>query len=182
MIKKLAIGIIVSVFIYAAYYAYGFYSTRNLSPKETIQFSEFGLDISITYGRPYKKGRLIFGYKGEGALVPYDKYWRLGANEATEITFSRDVKFSGVDVKAGSYRMYAIPKDGEWKIVLNAELGKWGAWEADHDYDVATGEAYPLFQKEGEPIEQFTIEIAEGGDGALINFKWDRLIVSIPVK
>ncbi len=41
----------------------------------------------VIYGRPQKNDRSIFG-----DLVPYDMIWRVGANEATEIEFYRDVK------------------------------------------------------------------------------------------
>ena len=57
--------------------------TPPASPLETVNFSQDDKNISITYSRPYKKGRLIFGNESDGALVPYEKYWRTGANNQT---------------------------------------------------------------------------------------------------
>src|SRR5690606_15950790 len=81
---------------------------------------------SITYCEPFKKDRDIFG-----GLVPYGKVWRTGANEATEITFKKDVTFAGVAVKAGTYSLFTIPEKGEWTIILNPELKQWGSYGYD---------------------------------------------------
>jgi len=95
------------------------------SPHETVN-SE---NIKVTYGRPYKKGREIFG-----VLVKYGKVWRTGADEATEITFRKDGNFGGRPVKEGSYSLYTIPNQNEWTIILNKTAHQWGAYtykEAD---------------------------------------------------
>ena len=77
-----------------------------LSPKATAK----GNDIEITYGQPSKRGRVIFG-----ELVPYGEIWRAGANEATEITFKKDMSFAGKQVKAGTYALFTIPKERNGK-------------------------------------------------------------------
>ncbi len=69
-------------------------------PSKNASISDKGLDIKVTYGGPFKKGRLIFGEEKDKALQPYGKYWRLGANAATEITFSKNVTFGGKPVNA----------------------------------------------------------------------------------
>jgi hypothetical protein len=181
MKKKIfiSIGIIIVVLIGAV--AYHILSTRNLSPKGTVSYSKNGLDINVTYGRPFKKGRIIFGPEDQSALVPYNKYWRLGANEATEIAFSKDVIFGGKNVKAGTYRMYTIPGETKWTVVLNTELGKWGAMEADHELDVIKVEVPPTSLS--EPVEQFTIDFTDMGEqGISLNFNWDKTKVSVPIK
>jgi hypothetical protein len=181
MKKKIliSIGVIIVVLIGAA--AYRILTTRNLSPKGAITYSKNGLDISVTYGRPFKKGRIIFGPEDQSALVPYNKYWRLGANEATEIAFSKDVTFGGKPVKSGTYRMYTIPGENMWTVVLNTELGKWGAFEADHKLDVIKVEVPPTALT--EPVEQFTIDFTEASEqGVLLNFNWDKTKVSVPIK
>jgi hypothetical protein len=181
MKKKIFISIGVILVLFIGYNAYRIMSTRNLSPKGTITYSKNGVDISVTYGRPYKKDRLIFGTKDQGALVPYNEYWRLGANESTEIAFSKDVTFGGKPVTAGTYRMYTIPSENMWTIVLNTELGKWGAWDADHKLDVVKVEVAPTALT--EPVEQFTIDFTEAGDqGVFVNFSWDKTKVSVPIK
>jgi hypothetical protein len=65
--------------------------------------------VRVTYSRPAKKDREVFG----GKLVPYDKVWRLGANEATEIKFYKNVTINGQKVEAGVYSLFAIPKADE---------------------------------------------------------------------
>ena len=106
MLKKILIGIGVLVLIFALYVAY--LVMFPASPKGDASISANGLDIKVTYGRPYKKGRLIFGEEKDKALQPYGKYWRLGANAATEITFNKNVNFAGSPINAGSYRMYTV--------------------------------------------------------------------------
>src|SRR5689334_20084655 len=78
------------------------------SPHETVE----GKDISVTYGRPYKKGRDIFG-----GLEPYGKVWRTGADAATEVTFKKDGTFGGKPVKAGTYTLFTIPNEKEWTVI-----------------------------------------------------------------
>jgi hypothetical protein len=99
MRKKIFIVIGILLLAYAAYFVYGILTTRSHSPSETKSISHQGLDVKVVYCRPYKKERLIFGEEKDKALVPYGKYWRLGANEATEITFSKDVTFGDIPVK-----------------------------------------------------------------------------------
>lgn len=91
-----------------------------LSPKAVAE----GEHIEITYGQPSKRGRVIFGN-----LVPYDSVWRTGANEATEIVFQKDCELAGEFIKAGRYTLFTIPSKDSWLIIINAQLGQWGAYE-----------------------------------------------------
>src|SRR5882724_9872613 len=134
--KKVIIIIIVVIVAIAGYIAFRVISSRSLSPEQTVIYNHEGLEIKVVYCRPSKKGRLIFGDSAAGPLVPYGKYWRLGANGATEITLSKDVTFGGKALKAGSYRMYAVPHELSWSIALNSELGKWGFDEPDYSLEV----------------------------------------------
>src|SRR5205085_4120722 len=102
--KKILIGIGVVLVLFAAFVGFRLATTGKASPPATAQFSQGGLDVQVSYCRPSKKGRLIFGEKAAGALVPFGKYWRLGANAATEIAFSKNVTFAGRPVPAGRYR------------------------------------------------------------------------------
>jgi hypothetical protein len=88
-----------------------------------------GKNVSITYGQPSKKGRVLFGDEGSGSLEKYGKVWRLGANSATVITFKKDGSFAGKPVKAGTYTFFAIPTAKDWTIILNGQLGQWGAYD-----------------------------------------------------
>ncbi len=122
---------------------------------------------------------MIFGQESEKALVPYGKYWRLGANEATEITFGNDVMFSGKPVQKGTYRMYAIPDAETWQVVLNNELGKWGYNKPDYSKDILRVEV-PA-KKSDMQTEQFTINFNDDAQGVLMNFAWDNTLVQVPI-
>lgn len=174
--KKLyiTIGVAVIIVIAAATYL-----MRPLSPTETKTFSNDGVDVTVLYSRPYKKGRLIFGSAGDGALVPFGKYWRLGANKATEFTVNKDVTFNDKPLKAGTYRMYAIPGDTSWEVVLNSELGKSGSEEPDHSKDILTTSVKS--DKANSQHEQFTIDLHAGNSGIKMSFLWDTTVIIIPI-
>src|SRR5260370_16797580 len=118
--KKLLIGIMVLVFVIGGYIVYRVQGSRPLSPPKTTAYSYNGLDIKVVYCSPSKRGRLIFGDSSAAALVPNGKYWRLGANEATEITFSKDISINSKLLKAASYRMYPSPKQSACDISSNS--------------------------------------------------------------
>jgi hypothetical protein len=107
MLKKILIGVAVLLLAVVGFFGYGVLFPK--SPTTSTSFSSNGLDIKVNYSQPSKRGRLIFGEEKDGALQPYGKYWRLGANASTEITFSKNITFAGKPVNAGSYRMYAVP-------------------------------------------------------------------------
>ena len=159
--------------------AYSVLTTRSHSPFEEVKSSVGDLDVTVTYCRPYKKERLIFGPEDEGALVPYGEYWRLGANDATEITFSKAVSFGGEQVDAGGYRMYAVPNADSWKITLNSELGAFGYFEPHYELDVASINA-PT-SSTSEEIEQFTIQLNQSGPTINLTFIWDDTQVIVPI-
>jgi len=179
MKKKIYIGIAILVVGSIAFFAYGILTTRSHSPSETKVFSHAGLDVKVVYCRPYKKQRLIFGDEKDKALVPNGKYWRLGANEATEITFSRSVNFAGKPVSAGSYRMYAVPDAANWEITLNSELGKFGYFEPNYAFDVVKVDA--LVEAAPVEAEQLTINFDNDSTGVMMDIVWDKTLVRIPI-
>ena len=180
MNRKIFIGTIsVVIFAVIGYVAFRVLTSRQLSPSKTITFRNNGLDLKLVYCRPFKKGRLIFGEAKDSALVPYGKYWRLGANEATEITFSKDVNFAGKPLKAGSYRMYAVPGVSSWGISFNSELGKWGYDEPNYSLDVLKVDV-PVETVPSE-TEQFTIKFSS--DAVIVNMDlvWDKTHLRVPI-
>ena len=94
-------------------------SAQRKSPHDTVSNGK----VTVTYGRPYKNDRVVFG-----ELEKFGRVWRLGADEATTISFSKDVKFGGKKVAAGTYTMFAVPGEKEWTIILNSQPGQWGAY------------------------------------------------------
>jgi hypothetical protein len=179
MKKNIYIGLAVLLVGIIGFFLYSVLVTGNKSPKDTAAFSDKGLDIKVVYCRPSKRGRLIFGEEKDGALQPYGKYWRLGANAATEITFSKNVNFAGKPVNAGSYRMYAVPGPDSFQISLNSELG---VSSADKEPDYARDIIKLDIPVESVPeTEQFTISFASEPTGVTMDMVWDKIRVRVPI-
>ena len=119
----------------------------NLLPRESssaLVGQTVGItDVTITYGRPSVKGRTIFGAEGSGALETYGRVWRLGANEATTITFSTDVMIEGQPLAAGTYALFAIPGPDTWTFAFNRTASQWGAFSYDETQDALRVQATP---------------------------------------
>jgi len=151
-----------------------------LSPPGEAMYNKGDFSIEIPYSRPSKKERVIFGPEEKGALQPNGVYWRLGANEATEITVNKDIIFNGEKLSAGTYRMYAVPGSESFEISLNSELGKWGYMEPDYSLDVLKT-SIPI-ETSKESVEQFTIRFEESGSKVLIVCEWSFTKIKIPVE
>ena len=178
--KKLWITIGAIVIVLALAMVYLNYRNRTLSPPGSANLTAGDLTVSITYNRPSARGRVIFGTEEQKALQPYGKYWRLGANESTEVTFNRDVQFNGASIKAGTYRIYAVPGSDAFEIILNTELGTWGAMEPDHAFDILRTKV-PV-QKTTAPVEQYTIGLSEANPGIDIVFEWADTRFVVPIR
>lgn len=126
--------------------------------------------IKVIYSRPQLKGRSV------ESLTPYGKVWRTGANEATEITFFKDVTFGGKKVKAGTYSLFTIPGEKEWTIIINTDVDVWGAYSYNEDHDVVRVTA-PVTQGE-EYLEPFSIAF---DDNATMHLGWGKIRVAIPI-
>jgi hypothetical protein len=87
-------------------------------------------DVYISYGRPYVRGRQVFG-----GLQPYGQVWRSGANEATAISIPADATIEGEALPAGVYSLFTIPGESEWVVIFNKEAKIWGT-RHDPDNDV----------------------------------------------
>ena len=170
------IGILVLAFIgYVAYMV-----LNPVSPKETIIYSSEISDLEVVYSRPYKKDRLIFGSEEDGALVPFGKYWRTGANAATTFETSNEISFNGQKLEPGKYRLYTVPAKEEWKVVLNSEGDKFFAIsEPDYSKDIL--ETFTS-SKSIEETEQFSINFSKDSTGVSMNMFWDKTVVSISLK
>lgn len=179
MKKKILIAVVVLIVFLVAALIYLNNRNRTLSPPGSTELANGDLLVSIQYSRPFVRNRIIFGSKEQGALQPYGEYWRLGANEATEITFNRNVSFNGSAVNAGTYRIYAIPGSEAFDLVLNSELGVWGVFEPDPEADILKT-SVPV-EKISPPIEQFTVSMLAVGDTININFEWEKVRLSVPV-
>jgi hypothetical protein len=179
MVKKILIGVGIFAVIATAGYFFLMNRNRTMSPPGSAALTKGDLTVSVTYSRPSVRGRLIFGTKEQGALQPYGQYWRLGANEATEITLNKDVNFNGSLVKAGTYWVYAIPQESRFEIILNTELPPWGAFEPDHALDLLKTNV-PA-EKAASSVEQFTISLLPIEGGISVVFEWSDARWSVPV-
>ena len=128
----------------------------------------------VMYSRPQKNGREIFG-----TVVKYGEHWRLGANEATEIEFFKDVIIQQKKIHKGRYVLYCIPQPTEWTLILNSDLYSWGL-KIDDQKDIFKF-TVPASHVTGT-IEAFTMETEETGDGALLWIGWDDTKVSLPIQ
>lgn len=89
-----------------------------------------GATITINYGSPSVKGRVIWG-----DLVPYNKVWRAGANEATTFETDKELTIEGKKLPAGKYSFFVIPSEKESVIVFNKEAKQWGAYKYNESQD-----------------------------------------------
>ena len=124
----------------------------------------------VVYSRPFKKDRAIFG-----ALVPYGKVWRTGADETTEITFYKDVMFGGSPVKAGTYALYTVPNQDTWDVMLNLNLHTWGAFAYNEKMNVVKTSA--KVQMMDNAVENFSIAFSGGN----MIMAWDKTMVAVPI-
>jgi hypothetical protein len=131
--------------------------------------------IKCTYGQPMKKGRVVFGN-----VVPYNKLWRTGANEATEITFSCNFRIGETILPAGTYTLFSIPQKDIWTIILNSVLGQWGDFSYDSTKNVLRTEVQAI--KNSDIYEGFTIQINDKQPNFDINLLWDDVKVTIPIE
>lgn len=179
MVKKILISVIVLVVVLGAAFMYLNNRNRTLSPPGEASLTNGNLTVSVKYSRPSVRGRLIFGTKEQGALQPYGAYWRLGANEPTQVTFNKAVSFNGQSVESGTYTMYAIPEEGGFEIILNSEVKFWGVFEPDHEKDVLKTKVES--QAGANVVEQYTISTLPMEQGVNILFEWSDVRWSIPV-
>jgi hypothetical protein len=148
--------------------------TPRPSPKSSLMQTVGLTDVTITYSRPGVKGRPIWG-----ALVPYDKVWRTGANEATTIAFSDDVWIDGNKLPKGTYSLHTIPTPSEWTLIFNSVADQWGSYTYDAAKDVLRVKVAP---QPAEHREWLMFEIPEvTTDTAKIVLRWEKIAVPFTV-
>jgi tetratricopeptide (TPR) repeat protein len=145
------------------------------SPKANISFRVGITDVTINYCSPAVRGRGIWG-----KLVPYDKVWRAGANEATTVEFSTEIVMSGVVLPKGKYGLFLIPsKNGSWTAIFNKVWDQWGAYNYDEIKDALR---IPIEAKSlTEVVEHLRYRITEKDiENGIIIMEWERKQVIIP--
>ena len=149
-------------------------SEARTSPNARVDQTVGTMRIHVRYGRPFVKGRTIFG-----DLVPYGNVWRLGANEATTVTFTGDVTFGDTEVAAGTYALFAKPMKDSWEFILNSQAAQWGAYDHAPSKDIATVSVTP---SSTEHTEMFTIGFTDvSATSAHLVAKWAETKVAVPI-
>lgn len=143
------------------------------SPRKELVGNAGDVPVVINYGSPAVNERTIYG-----DLVPYNKVWRTGANEATRITFSEDVMVGEANKKlpAGTYSLFTLPSSkDDWTVIFNKVADQWGAYDYEESADVVRikGMSKPAPQK----AERMDFAL----DGNNVQLMWDDLVVGFPV-
>ena len=131
--------------------------------------------IRVIYSRPMKKGRNVFG-----ELLKYGEMWRVGANEATEITFLTDATVGGKTIEAGRYTIYAIPSESEWEVFFSSDLDGWGHYGFKKDESTVASIKVPT-AKTSDTVESLGIMFEAADDGAHMIIGWDDTMVRVPI-
>lgn len=149
--------------------------------------------VKVMYGRPYMRGRDIFGENAGDAsfLVPYGALWRLGANEATEVTATGPIRVAGNLLPAGTYSMFAVPGPEAWTVHFSPQLGLDGTGMLDPETGAFTADVYDPSRDVlvieassvalDDTVEQFTVAFESSEDGAVLTMSWERTQVRIPL-
>jgi tetratricopeptide (TPR) repeat protein len=147
------------------------------SPAARVGLAIGVTDVEITYHRPGVKGRGIWG-----GLVPYGEVWRLGANDATTISFSTPVKVEGHDVPAGKYSLFAIPGKDSWTLVLNKTAEQWGAYSYKKEDDLLRFDVKPQAGPPTEKTEWMVFSMTPASEtSATVEMAWESLRVPFTV-
>jgi hypothetical protein len=136
-----------------------------LSPRDSVKVTAGGAALWIDYGRPAKRGRVIFG-----GVVPYGEVWRTGANAATQFRTDKALDFGGTVVPAGFYTLWTLPTPTGWKLIVNGETGQWGT---EHK---AAKDLYTIAMKMStlpQVAERFAITVEPTDTGGAIHMDWD---------
>ena len=133
-----------------------------------------GGSITVDYSSPRAKGRKIFG-----ELVPFDKVWRTGANEATTFVTTADISVGGSSVSAGSYTIFTIPGKDKWTLIISKKTGEWGT-----DYPGPSSDLARVDMKVStlpSPVENFTVSFDKTANGGTMNLDWETTRASVAI-
>jgi Protein of unknown function (DUF2911) len=167
----MALTMVLAIFASTALQAQDNKAQRPSPPKTVTQMLD-SLSINIVYNAPSVKGRTIWG-----ALVPYGKVWRTGANEATTFEVNKPVLIEGQKLAAGKYSLFTVPGEKEWVVVFNKEASQWGAYSYKKDMD-----ALRVTVKPGKTkllVEQLAIDVSDKGE---VSIAWENVQIAFGVK
>jgi hypothetical protein len=144
-----------------------------VSPHESVSGTVDGAQITIVYGRPSMRGRTIFG-----SLVPYDRVWCPGADEATTLESNLPLKVGTVQVPPGPHTIWILPTREAWTLIISKRpSGFHTYYPADEDLGRVTLRKRQLDM----PVEQLTFAVTPHTGGGEIAMRWERTEVVAPV-
>lgn len=147
-----------------------------LSTEGSTNASVGGVAVNITYGRPAARGRTIFG-----GLVPWNRVWRAGANDPTQLTVDGPVRIGDVQLQPGTYSLYVIPGRDRWTLGINRGTDMAAAMNPSADQDV--GRTTMTVRTLDEYVERFTITLDQGtGGDAVLRMRWENTEATVPVR
>ncbi|WP_259070046.1 DUF2911 domain-containing protein [Mucilaginibacter sp. X4EP1] len=146
------------------------------SPRDTVSGTVGGASVTIAYGSPSARGRKIFG-----GLVPYDKAWRLGANQVTIIQTSADIKVEGKTLPAGKYSVFATPGEKQWIITFNSVTNQWGIKDDGSANDDPSKDVLSVTVKSMKS-EAFTEALTFKIDPKGFVILWENVAVPVKIK
>jgi len=152
--------------------AFGQEAKKPASPAMTATGKIKDANITIAYSSPSVKERKVWG-----ELVPYNKVWRAGANEATTFETSKDITVQGKKLPAGKYSFFLIPKEsGIWTAVFNKEPKQWGAYKYEESKDALRVDV----KTKALPTTQETLVYKVNSNGFTMD--WDKISVPVEIK
>ncbi len=188
-----ALAALAALLVPALAVAQDLHPSRRPSPMGMARITLGDAYVRVVYSRPYQRGRdNIFGTKESGAVVPYGEVWRTGANEATEITVTKDVMIAGQKLAAGTYSLFTTPGAERWKVHFNSALGLDGTGYFDRTAmkftpadlaktEVLAVEVPATTLAEDKLVDQLTFDFEKTAAGADMVLRWIRTEVRVPV-
>ena len=140
------------------------------SPRDTTLATVGSANVLIDYGRPSKRGRVIFG-----ELVPSGEVWRTGANAATTLVTDKPLMIGTLAVPPGTYTLYTLPDRTGWKLIVNRQTGQWGT---EYDASKDLGRVEMTVNAVPAVVEKFVIKIADG----MLRMEWDKTVAAVAIR
>jgi hypothetical protein len=143
---------------------------KALSMRDTLRATIGAASFTVDYGRPLARGRTLLG-----GVIPYDRVWRTGANAATQLTTSAPVTLGGLQLPAGGYTLWTVPRASGVELIVNRQTGQWGT---GYDRSRDLGRARMTTDTLAPPVDRFTISITgkDARSGTLAmewgDFRW----------
>ena len=172
-------------------------TSRPASPggSAETQLGKGGKWIEISYSRPIKRGRDVWGsgpsYAKDVLLQDDAKVWRAGANVSTRLKTEVPLQIGGKTVPSGEYSLFIDTKSPtDWTLIVsswpaqqkydpNNKAALWGSFGYTPDKDVAR--VAMKIAKLPMSIDELTWNFADvttaGGKLALM---WDTVAASAP--